>query len=219
MLEGHKVLGTYPRIDGKIGATHVCTPNFADEGTRAYGLPSHGPVRAMPWAMCANDGRMLEIRLVTDPLPAYPAPLEVTQRFEFAQSSAHDVFLHTVSVKNVGHVEVPVNIAIHNYFNTPHGWKGTRMNERDITEEISTDKYFEAQRENVIAFPGAPEILLATENVAHFMVWTGRKDEVYDSAYACIEPVYQLDPTYFGSPESMLQPGEERTISQRIALE
>ena len=35
--EGEKILGTYERIDEKIGNTHVCIPNFAREGGTIWG--------------------------------------------------------------------------------------------------------------------------------------------------------------------------------------
>lgn len=217
VLEGNKILGTFPRIDGKIGATHVCVPNFADEGVAKYNLPFHGPARNLVWTEKEKTERACELELRIPQTISYPSALILLQRFELLSGST-DTFVHTVSVLNTGEIDVPVNIAIHNYFNTPHGWNGTQVNGQDITEKIATNQSFEAQPEQVIVFPGTRGLRLTTEHASHLMAWTGVKDGQHDSTYACIEPVHKINPSYFGSKTSMLSPGKIRTLSQKMCL-
>ena len=62
------ILGTFQRIDGKTGNTHVCTPNFAEEGMEKYNLPFHGPFRNSEWTLINNSETNLEINCVNDGL-------------------------------------------------------------------------------------------------------------------------------------------------------
>ncbi len=169
VLDDVKILGTYDRIDGKTGSTHICVPNFASEGTKEYGLPFHGPARNLEWQVVNQSENSLEIKVIIEALEKYKSSLEVTQIFTLSPchlAEFHEVpinscfpigdsskakerltfrsdeggeipcFAHEVHVKNIGTVAVPVNIGIHNYFDTPNGWQNARLNNKNIKEEI-----------------------------------------------------------------------------------
>lgn len=213
VLRGRSILGTYPRIDGKEGATHVCVPNFAAEGTSTYALPFHGPARGLKWEVREQTAQALTITCEIPPSSAYPAPLHVVQPLSIGAS-----FVHVVSVTNMGAQAVPVNIGIHNYWDTPHGWRGTQVNGADVSHAIATNGSINAEPQNTIIFPGQTPMLMQTQSAQHLVTWTGVKNGAFDEAYACIEPVHCYDPSFFGSPVSMLMPTDTRTIRQEISV-
>lgn len=132
VLDDKKILGTFSRIDGKTGATHICTPNFAGEGMEIYGLPFHGPSRNMEWQVARESENMIEINVRLEALEKYKSALEVKQIFVISEKE----FSQEVHVKNVGKFAAPVNIGIHNYFHTPNGWKEAKINNKSIKKEI-----------------------------------------------------------------------------------
>ena len=85
-----KILGTYERIDGKIGNTHICVPNFAAEGVEKFGYVFHGPFRNALWRLVCQSENRIEISCEID-------SLLVNQIFEIG-----DDFNHKVQVRNVG---------------------------------------------------------------------------------------------------------------------
>jgi len=207
------ILGTYPRIDGKNGSTHVCVPNFASEGTGTHALPFHGPARGLMWEVREQTATMLTITCNIAPSSSYSAPLHVVQSLSIGAS-----FVHVVSVTNMGAQGVPVNIGIHNYWETPQGWRGTKVNGTDVSHAIATNGSIDAEPQNSIIFPGQSPIYMQTKGVKHLVTWTGVKNDTYDETYACIEPVHSYDPSFFGSTPSMLMPADTRTISQEISV-
>ncbi len=246
ILDGVKVLGTYERMDGKIGATHICTPNFAGEGVEKYGLPFHGPARTLEWEIVKEDDKSLEMKVVLEALGKYVSALEVRQIFALhrldsshsfrmtdSESSSSTVMLslpkhpeniffsHEVHVKNLGTVAAPVNIAIHNYFDTPSGWEGARLNDKSIKEKIEKNLSIHASKPIErgiwnLEFGTSQSLLIETQGAHDLMCWTSTKDGKYDQNYACVEPVVSCDPAYFGSEASLLPPGETRSMSQKI---
>ena len=222
VLDDKKILGTFSRIDGKTGATHICTPNFAGEGMEIYGLPFHGPARNVEWQVARESENMFEINVRLEALEKYKSALEEKQIFVISEKE----FSHEVHVKNVDKFAVPVNIGIHNYFHTPNGWKTTKLNGQNIDEQIMrnlsvkvADIADSAEKISTLEIPRAKSVIIKTQGAADFVTWTGVKDGNYDDKYACVEPVCWFDTNFFGTPPSLLLPGETRILKQSFSLQ
>ena len=200
--DGVLILGTFERVDGKAGNTHVCVPNFAEEGLET-GLPFHGPFRSLVWQ--GNNSKLLVSNI----------GLEVMQKFELDSK-----FTQKISVKNIGEVKQPVNVAIHNYFAAEDNWVGLKINGVDVTEEILDSLFFKAKEHNVIEFLNGKKINIDLKGFNFFKLWTGfvmeEGQKVYDTEYVCIEPVRGKSGEYYGKEESILRPGEILEVSQTI---
>ena len=66
--KGILILGSFERIDGKSGNTHVCIPNFANDGVEKYGFIFHGPFRNAVWISNRQTENLLEIECEIDGL-------------------------------------------------------------------------------------------------------------------------------------------------------
>ncbi len=207
-----KILGTYNRIDGKAGNTHVCLPNFADEG-RTLGLPFHGPPRTLSWTVKARRRYSLVIACDIPSTELYPSTLHIEQLFMLQNS-----FVHEIKATNCGNFPVPLNIGCHYYWNTPSDWRGTRINGKDISDKIQTNGLQELLPQNIIQFPGFSYTVTQT-GFSDIVLWTGFKKEdnekIFDTSYCCIEPVRGKG-SFFGSPSSLLHPKESVSTSFRI---
>ena len=228
VLNGVKILGTYKRVDGKAGATHVCVPNFAGEGIDKFGLPFHGPARNMDWTLKDIGNVAEELHMVIEALEHYDSSIEITQVFIIGKDS----FSQEVRVKNNGKDAVPVNIGIHNYFDTPKSWEEVTINNKSIKKEIENNLAIKIANlsdfhnnhevkivETQIVFPKDKKLLLHTKGASELVTWTGVKDGKYNKDFACIEPVCWFDPKFFGTPHSLLDPGETRVLKQDIILQ
>lgn len=211
---GTPILGTYNRIDGKIGNTHICAPNFAGEGMKEYGLPFHGPSRNLTWRADVEGESSLNIICQMPATEAYPAELYIAQSFELFKSS----FLHGITVENAGGSSVPVNIGIHNYWATPAGWEGAKVNGEDVTEKIRKNGFSPLRNANTITLPGRQRMRLKVKGFQDMMFWSAGKEQTYDTAYACLEPVFVLGTDDRRQKEKMLKPGSQRVVSQEISL-
>lgn len=200
--DGVLILGTFERVDGKAGNTHVCVPNFAEERTET-GLPFHGPFRSLMWQ--GDSSRLSAINM----------GLEVTQKFELDSK-----FTQKISVKNIGEAKQPVNVAIHNYFAAEDNWVGLKINGVDVTEEILDSLFVKAKEHNVIEFLNGKKINIDLKGFNFFKLWTGfvveEGQKVYDTEYVCIEPVRGKSGEYYGKEESILKPGEILEVNQTI---
>jgi len=221
VVDGAKILGSFPRIDGKVGATHICTPNFAGEGMTEFGLPFHGPARNMAWQVVNESEKMIEIKVTIEALEKYKTTLDVYQYFELIENE----FIQKVSVINTGRSVMPVNIGIHNYFHTPNGWHGTKLNGNAIDEKIMknlsvkiADIADSAEKISTLEIPEAKTLIIKTQGAADFVTWTGVKEGKYDNKYVCIEPVCWFDTKFFGTSPSLLKSGETRIVTQTISL-
>ena len=214
---GKKVLGTYKRIDGKVGNTHLCVPSFDREGQEKYSLPFHGLVRNEKWNLEEQTENTARISIITAPVPFYPATLKVEQRF-----SLEGYFTHTVTISHLSGEEVPVNIGIHYYWDTPQGWDTFRINDASSAEGIKTNGTVPLKKRNIIQFPHASYELLA--NGLHSTVlWASFKTNIEDQKqfntdFCCIEPVIDW-PGYFGTQKSILSFGEKKIVSITIKAE
>jgi len=209
-----KVLGTYNRIDGKMGSSHLCIPSFDKEGQEIYGLPFHGLVRNGQWNMISGTPSALTIGYTTTASDLYGAELHVQQEFTLAER-----FCHKTTISHKKGAPVPVNCAYHYYWDTPLGWKGTQLNTVDVSEKISTNGYCNLEKENAIVFPHA-SYQVTRDRFHSAALWTSfmqkEKGKEFSTDFCCIEPVIGW-PGYFGSEKSILSPGE--AISASISIE
>ncbi len=207
-----KILGTYNRIDGKAGNTHVCLPNFADEG-KALGLPFHGPPRTLQWVVKERRRYSLVIECDIPKTKLYPAKIHVEQSFRLQNN-----FVHEIKATNCGNSPVPLNIGCHYYWDTPNNWKEVLINGKDVSYKIQTNGFQEFRTQNVIQFPGVSYSITQT-GFSDVVLWTGFKIEndtkIFDTAYCCIEPVRGRG-VFFGSPSSLLLPKDSVSTSFQI---
>jgi len=211
---GEAVLGTFARIDGKTGNTHICVPNFGNEGTAQFGLPFHGPARNLEWQTEHITGDSLTILCELPPSASYTGELYAAQVFELKKDS----FSHTVTVENTGESAAPVNVGIHNYWATPDGWEGAKLNGTDITAQIRENGSGSLRKSNTITFPGGRKYKLKVKGFSDMMFWSAGSGGQNDRSYACLEPVHLLSDPPKALKEKMLQPGRQRTVSQEIFL-
>ena len=211
------ILGTYNRIDGKLGNTHICVPNFAHEGVQEFDLPFHGPARNIIWEEEARSKNKQEGKMkITCLLPQtekYRADLLVSQTFEFHENN----FIHKVTVEHQGGEPVPLNIGIHNYWNSPNGWYGALVNGEDITRKVKINGDISLKKKNTIELPRMQAILWEVEGFTHAVVWSAFKGSDFDNTYVCIEPVRGIG-EYFGSEKSIIKPEQKMNVCQKITI-
>lgn len=210
------ILGTFARIDGKIGNAHVCVPNFGYEGIEQYKMPFHGPARSKTWEIKENKKDSIIIFCNLDNFEKYLGKLYVEQEFVL-----NNGLKQIVRVKNIGEDEAPVNIAIHNYFNAPDGWEKLKINGVKVENVVKADDYISIKRENEILIPGLKPMTLILSGMNWIRLWTARKQFdgqiLYDQEYVCIEPAIGKG-DYFGSKESILKTGEMREVWQEVRI-
>lgn len=208
--DNQKILGTFERIDGKQGNTHICVPNFASEGVADFGFVFHGPFRNAKWDLNSQTKDQLQISCEID-------GLEVTCDFLIGES-----FLQNIRVKNKSKENKRVNVAMHNYWDTEFGWQGIRLNGTDITEGIKNNPEVHLKSENLLEIPGKRSIIWKLENFKLAKLWTGFKEEngekIYDQKYVCVEPEMEFE-GFVETNGSWLEIGEEIVLWQNIDLE
>jgi len=199
-----KILGTFNRIDGKSGNTHVCVPNFAAEGMEKYGWLFHGPFRNIEWTNLGDGSIMAE-----------SLGLRVEQKFSFEDEK----FRHQIKIKNEGKESMPINLAIHNYWDCEFGWEDLKLNEKNMSNEVKISDDVELKEINQIEITGKEMIFWKTGGFKYAKLWTGFKEEnsnkTYDQKYVCIEPVWEKE----GSVDlglKMIAPKEETNSFQEI---
>jgi len=231
------ILGTYNRIDGKLGNTHICVPNFAHEGVQEFDLPFHGPARNQRWNIVQpdyvrhsgkpqldngarpesdpglNQDEKLKIFCLLPQTEKYRADLLVSQTFEFHENN----FIHKVTVEHQGGEPVPLNIGIHNYWNSPNGWYGALVNGEDITRKVKINGDISLKKKNTIELPRMQAILWEVEGFTHAVVWSAFKGSDFDNTYVCIEPVRGIG-EFFGSEKSIIKPEQKINVCQKITI-
>lgn len=174
------VLGTYERIDGKTGNAHICCPNFGSEGMEKFGLPFHGPFRSLEWKLIDKNENKIEIEVVN-------MDLEIRQIFEIG-----NVFKQTIKIKNLVNESRLINMAIHNYWDSKNGWKGTRLNNKIIDNLVESDSNQILSNINVLEIPGKQKYKWSLEGFKYGQFWTSFKEiegqKIYDQKYLCVEP-------------------------------
>lgn len=218
VLAGTSILGTFKRLDGRKANTHLCAPNFDNEGVEKYSLPPHGPSRSAQWEMVDHYEPFLAIQYDMPETGTYPTTLRVYQEFYLAERE----FNHDVSITNIGEDVAPVNLAIHYYWNSPKGWDDLTINGVNSEEAVKQNTYIPISTENSIKIPGLPEISLNVEGLNSAQLWTGRtgvgEEIVYNKDFVCIEPLHGAGKDYFGSSESMVPSDRSFHASCTIAL-
>ncbi|HOR02055.1 MAG TPA: hypothetical protein PKZ92_02240 [Candidatus Woesebacteria bacterium] len=206
---GQGILGTFERIDGKTGNTHVCVPNFASEGVEKFGFVFHGPFRNSLWEKLNQTDEGLEIRCQID-------GLEVRQKFELGEK-----FSHKIAVVNNSSSKQRVNVAVHNYWETKNGWRGTKLNGIDVSQGFVTNPEIELKQKNRIEFSGQKPIIWQVNNFKVVKLWTAFKEEngekVYDQEYVCLEPVMEKE-GFVETDKSWLESERKIELSQEISL-
>jgi hypothetical protein len=209
--KGILILGSFGRIDGKKGNTHVCVPNFFNDGVEKYGLPSHGPFRNATWVLVQQTENLLEISCEIE-------NLDVRQIFSFN----NEYFNQKITVENKGENSKPVNVAIHNYWSSELGWQGSTLNGLDLSLGIKQSDFVNLQSLNNVDIPGKPLIKWLLTGFNYAKLWTGFLEEsgnkIFDNSYVCIEPIVEKDENFFGSEESMLLPNTKIELRQMIGV-
>lgn len=205
------ILGSFERIDGKTGNTHICVPNFANDGVEKYGLPFHGIFRNAKWNLVNQNDDLLEIDCEVD-------GFYVRQLFAFINGS----FDQKVIIENISEQEKPVNAAIHNYWSSDLGWDGVILNDVDLSLGIKQNDFINVKELNELNIPGKPLIKWQLFGFSYAKLWTSFLEEgnnkIFDNNYFCIEPIMEKDENFFGSEESMLQPKMKIELRQMIGV-
>ena len=209
--KGIKVFGTYQRLDGKVGNTHLCIPSFDKEGQERYNLPFHGLVRNTQWSVTKKSKNSITIHCTTPFSSFYSAHLSIEQEFNLEK-----YFIHTIHVVHIEGREVPLNIGCHYYWDTPKGWKQSLLNNQQLANHIVTNGCMKLKQENVIVFPHA-QYKLTSSGFHSAVLWTSFKhntegNKLFNNDFCCIEPVIGW-PGYFDTKESMLKMGETKVVS------
>jgi len=206
--DGELILGTFERIDGKEGNTHICVPNFAAEGMDKHGFIFHGPFRNSEWVLVDKTENSWEIVCEID-------GLNVDQKFKTGEN-----FEQEIRVRNVSSDPKRVNVAMHNYWATEDGWEGAKLNGMDITEGIKESIDLETKKENILEIPNKKNINWQLTGFKYVKLWTGFKEEndkkIFDKNYICVEPTMEKE-GFVETDESFLPPGEEIVLGQKIS--
>ncbi len=212
-LSGNIILGDFIRGDGKHGITHPCTPIFGPDRKNIYGLNQHGNMRNEKCDVEEQNNQIVITHNLTD--EGFPKGLFIKQKMKIEDGVYYFEMTHT----NNGEETAALNTGEHCYFDAPQGFRGTIINGKDISELIENNYdgiAIDLLERNIIQIPGKPEYTLDQLGFKKAVVWVGKNPQTkeIDQTYVCIEPVEQ-DPfgDYFGSPESLLTPGQSRTCT------
>ncbi|MDD4027110.1 MAG: hypothetical protein PHO75_02875 [Candidatus Shapirobacteria bacterium] len=204
-----KILGTFDRIDGKQGNTHVCVPNFAAEGMEKYGFIFHGPFRNSEWKLINQTNNSLEINCEID-------ALNVIQRFSIGNKFKQEIIINNKST------EVKrVNVGMHNYWDTEFGWKGSKLNGKKIDRGIKNSVDLKIEKNNVLELPNKAPINWYLFGFKYVKLWTGVKEEkgekIFDQKYICVEPIMERE-RFVEDEASLLKPRGELRLKQVIEV-
>lgn len=205
--DNQKILGTFKRIDGKSGNTHICVPNFSAEGVEKFGFIFHGPFRNSEWQIVNQNKNSIEISSQIE-------NLLVNQVFEIGKE-----FNQKVKVKNIGNKKKRVHVAIHNYWDTEFGWDGVKLNGYDITAGFIDNPEIKLKNNNILEIKGKKVINWQVKNFKNAKLWTGVKDyngkRIFDKKYVCIEPEMEYE-GFVEIEESWLKPKDMVIVEQKI---
>jgi galactose mutarotase-like enzyme len=214
---GERILGSYQRIDGKTGNTHLCIPNFANEGVEKYGLMFHGPARNGEWKVLDQKDNEIKIYYQFENVGSYPGKIGITQKFTLGKSE----FKHEIKMKNLGESAVPINLAIHNYWDSFYGWQGLKLNGLDVSKIVEVSDYVKLEEKNEIKMPSKNKIIWKLEGFNFAKLWTGFvKDNdcnKFDEKYVCVEPVMTKEGG-LDSSEIILDKKSEIECKQKIRI-
>lgn len=203
------ILGTFERIDGKTANTHICTPNFGDEGMEQFDLPFHGPFRNGRWDLVAKTDDEIEIELIIN-------DLKVRQFFELKDS-----FSQKILIENLSQTPKRVNVAIHNYWEAKSGWENTKLNGKVVDKLVMSDVSQIVGEENILEIPGKSIKKWNIFGFKYGQFWTGFKEESgkknYDQKYVCIEPALEQQ-GFLDNGENNLKANGKIEVGQEIGV-
>lgn len=204
------VLGTFERIDGKLGNTHICSPNFGSEGMKKFNLDFHGPFRKMKWELVNKNEENIEIEVID-------LNLKVKQIFKIG-----DFFEQKVIIENLDDKERLVNIAIHNYWDSKNDWRGIKLNGKVVDDLIMKNTNSVLDKENLLEIAGKSLINWQVFGCKYGQFWTGFIDDdgnkKFDEKYVCIEPSLERQGFLDSEVKNNLEVGKKLEISQRIEV-
>lgn len=178
------VLGTYKRIDGKLGNTHICCPNFGSEGMEKFGLPFHGPFRNLEWNLVSKNQNRIIIEV-------QDLGLKIKQFFEI-----NNGFKQTIRVENLKNKARKINLAIHNYWGANNDWQGTKLNGEIIDEIIKSDSSKILAKKNILEMANKTKYKWKLSGFKYGQFWTSFKEledkKIYDYKYFCVEPSLEI---------------------------
>lgn len=206
-LAGKHVLFAGTRPDGGQAFTHPCIPNF----NIAKDLPNHGPARKEMWNKVNEKTISWEMTAIEG---IYPAGIKAIRQFEISEKS----FTTTTTIKNIGNVSLPTNIAEHNYFACSQDEvKNVKINGQPIHQEaLKANAQFNPwQDKNILKIPKLGELQFNTTGYQAFAQWTQP-----NAPFICIEPIEILppNPTDFMEVSPKINPGETKIFSYTIVL-
>ncbi len=209
------LLGQAQRQDGTLAFTHPCLPNFGPD-TANLDLPQHGPARNDRWTLVEEGDNKLVISYEVRDTGQYLNGLKATQAFSLKDG----VFELITTLANEGQEALPANFGEHFYwpviYRQKSGWKGLSINGVNVTEQVKQNSVIKLQDKNIIQFPHLEgrEVILEQEGLLYAVLWTDGSTH-----WVCIEPA-EGDPKegFFGSPESLIPPGQSRETKIRISL-
>ena len=204
-----KILGTFDRIDGKQGNTHVCVPNFAAEGIEKYGFIFHGPFRNSEWKLVNQTDNSLEINCEIE-------ALNVSQKFKIDNNFEQEIIISNKSTE-----AKRVNVGMHNYWDTEFSWEEAKFNGIDITQGIKDSVDFKIEKDNVLELPNKVPINWHLFGFQYIKLWTGFKEEngekIFDQKYVCVEPIMERE-GFVENETSLLKSGGELKLKQIIEV-
>lgn len=214
-IEGMPVLVTVTRADGKVGATHPCTPNFGKEEPDIFHLAQHGPARNVVWNVVEKTDNRITFQYEIDQ-PGYPKGVVVTRSMQLTAKSFTLSLIHA----HRGDTPAPLNYGEHCYFHTGHfGWNTLQINGISVAELIEANATVPLERENCIRFPGNDrDLILAQDGFSLAMLWAAAKDGMFDTNYVCIEPIEGDPKTFWHTEKSILYPNEKRIHTLTIGF-
>lgn len=224
VLDGKTVLSSFRRIDGKMGSTHPCTPNFDKDKRKAkVQLPQHGPARNEVWRKIEASEKMLKLgyKMDGEKFPGLKG-LSVEQTFKLTSGELTIETTHA----NDGSEAMPVNFGEHFYFDTTGaGWGEVTINGEKIASEVKITGRIKLNQANKIRGLAAGDLVLFQEGLPMVTTWSGRNEDEtkFDNDYVCIEPVEGRraegdDPGFFGTKESMIEPNQSRKTVIKLSL-
>lgn len=230
VLNGAEILTTVVRggNPNKLGESHPCSPNF-DQDTASLGLPNHGTMRNVPVTeILVDTPDTIRTRLLIAG-GNYPMGVVVEQNYRLTEGYLEI----TTSHRNEGNIPAPVNYGDHLYFNAPEGNQGVLMgsnkNRVNLSEAIRSDSILPFEHEKLLDIPGLPRLLLAAFGRRIINPWVDINDQgAFDQNYFCASLAEgdfrpkllgnRTVPGFFGTPKSMIKPGEVRTSTLFVAL-